>query len=319
MNDYAQNETSSAYGLPVEPDSSSEILSATHIFTVQIESLSAASWTTTPDTLQQRRLNMKARLLEIFKGSMENRSDESFNLDVMQLRESPFLVTDYHGLWSHTDVAQGSRFLIFARAEASRSASRLMQEDTVLRMATADNASDVRLAIQAEESIRRESARQDATELDRSLAVLKFAVSHRSDGGDIFARYLWSRIEQSFLKSPDRLLPEVLSIVNAQDSALNMRSSLLNDLYSDSLSLEDNTELRRRVVTGLLPLLTQPEARPMLPKLVNIVLFNLIFRSPQPKSDEVLPDAAERRRLATILNGMDLEEAHNIARWLESQ
>jgi hypothetical protein len=57
----------------------------------------------------------------------------------------------------------------------------------------------------------------------------------------------------------------------------------------------------------------------MLPKLVNIVFFNLIFRNPQPKSDEVLPDAAERRRLATILNEMDLEEAHTIARWLERQ
>ncbi|MFI5382413.1 MAG: hypothetical protein ACHRHE_24210, partial [Tepidisphaerales bacterium] len=86
--------------LPHEPESSSELLAATHLFTVEILQQSATPWAGAADNLQHRTLSLKLRLLELFKGNVQLKPGDAFDLNVAQRREDALTVSDYHGFWS---------------------------------------------------------------------------------------------------------------------------------------------------------------------------------------------------------------------------
>lgn len=306
-------------GLPYEPKSSSEILSATHLFAVGIVSRRETPWAGGEDGLERRRLNMEARLLETYKGELDVSPGQTFTLEVVQEREDEFLQTDYHGLWSHLNPAVGSRCLVVAQGSL-HAPGRLMQEGPCKRLADAGYEADVRLALEAEQAVRDAVAAQ-SEEYPRSLVattLLDFTRRRAKAAKDMFARYLWARLEPAFGEPRIRPLDAVLELIAAEGITAEMRAALVESLYR-ALLRDPEPDLHQKVVRAFLLLLADRHASAVHHRLVEVELSNLVFEDDKPRLavETVLPDARERASVKAAVTGMDADGAEELAKWLE--
>src|SRR5881394_2814029 len=76
--------------LPHEAGSPSEVLSASHLFSVEVITLQETPWAMGADGLQHRNLNMDMRLLDVQKGKIDLAPQKNFQLRVDQRREDEF-------------------------------------------------------------------------------------------------------------------------------------------------------------------------------------------------------------------------------------
>lgn len=311
--------------LPHEPGSPAELLSATHLFTAEILTLKATPWSGGADGLEHRQVDMRLRLQEVYKGQVSLKPNETFPLLVEQRRESEFIETDYHGLWSHAGPAPGVRYLVVADA-AVTSPSELMQEGPCQKLLPAEYESDVRHARQAE-TLFKEAARNKQEGLDRDLAaarsLLNFTQARRTASKDLFARYLWARVGPAFLQSAERLLTEVTDIITAESATLELRMALIHDLYEAVLLLEPNPDLSRRVIKAFFSVLLQGGASSRLHQgLIEVQLYNLIFHEGKAKFARraIYPEnAAELNELRSVLTRLDSERARQLSGWLRGE
>lgn len=316
-----QGQISEEIGLPREPDSAAELLSATHLFVVDIISLQATDWAFEEDGLEHRRLQMQLRLEQLFKGTIALDPGKTFTLEVEQRRESAFEVSDYHGLWSHVEPvpAVGVRYLVIARAELT-SPAELMQEGPCQRLLDVGSASDVELALGAEKRYDKVLAEKgkEYPELDAARALLKFAADERVQAKDLFADYFWARVEPVFLQKAEDLLPHVLGLIMAADATIGLRRSLLYNLYQAVLLLEPAPDLVATMIKALFSLLIQEEASQLHSLLIEVQLYNLIFRQEQPQFDVamILPNQADRDQILTVLSGFDSDRSQALMAWL---
>ena len=73
--------------LPYLPESESEALSSTHLFSVEVVSVEASPWAAQADGLEHRYLDLVVRLLESLKGTLAVGQGETFPVRVEQRRE----------------------------------------------------------------------------------------------------------------------------------------------------------------------------------------------------------------------------------------
>ncbi len=315
---YAEGD-SHAVSLPLESESSSELLSANHLFFVEIVSLQEGSWATGTDGLEHRQLEMNVRLLEIFKGILDVPPKQAFPLKVQQLRESEFVSSDYHGLWSHISPTAGTRYLVFANA-SSNSPAALMQEGACEKLLGPEYISDVHLAVQAETLFRHASPSEEGASREHSAmqSLLRFSNEKRSQAKDLYERYLWARVNRAFREKEPHVLSQILGMVAAPEGTLEFRSGLISDLYDTTVNLQPDAELTRRVLRVFFSLLLQKEAAPLQPNLVDVEIYGLAFEDDKPalSSASVFPDAREREHLRSVVHQFDSERAHELSAWL---
>jgi len=305
-------------GLPYEPDSASELLAATHLFTVEITGLAATLWLRGADGLEHRLLTISARLLDLLKGHLDVEPLAAFELTVGQQRESEFIETDYHGLWSHAEPVIGLKYLVIAAGDSTDPAF-LMQEESCHRLADETYSEDVQLALKGEKRFQAAQRKRSAGSAYRSAsaALLSFGVDQRQVARDLFARYLWSHISAAVL-DVSKLRDQLLELVAAADAALDLRTSLIADLYEAVLMRDDDADLLRAVLRKLFSVLQQPQAGPFVGRLVDLQLYNLVFHHPAAPGSaaDVLPDAGERAAVLAQLEGMPSERAQQLRAWI---
>jgi hypothetical protein len=311
---------SSSMRLPYRPELSSETLSASHLFTIEILSVDAAPWRAESDGLDHRRLTMEVKLLDVFKGTLHLRPGETFRVDVEQRREGEYTVSDYHGLWSHIEPEVGQRYLVVANGIVTSPAA-LMQEGAAQQLLDAAYASDVRFDLEAEQVFQdalAESQDEDP-ELNAAHRLLMLAVERRAVSRDVVARYVWDYVEPVFLRTPEQVLPEILSLITAADANLELRRSLIADLYDAVLLNEMGPSVVSDVIRAFFSLLLQESARPLYQTLVDVQLYNLIVEGDEPtaSADSVFPARAQRDRYAAVLRGLDSDSADVLVAWLE--
>lgn len=309
-------------GLPHEPGSRSEVLSATHLFTVEVETVTATPWAVGPSGLEQRSLTLKLRLLDVFKGALREKKGEVFEATVGQERESELVESDYHGLWSHTSPEPKKRYLVVAESAESRGAA-LVQDGPAKRLLAGELGGDVRFALEGETLFqeRLHDPTGTARELAAARALLEHADESRSLARDVFGRYLWARVSPVFLASKDRPLVELLDLVTADDATLPLRAELCDGLYEATLALEPNPELSRKVVRALLTVLLEDEAKPLRHRLVNAELHPLVLDPdgrPKVPADDAVKSPADRAKLGAILTELRTPRATALAAWLAS-
>lgn len=90
--------------LPFVAESTSEILAATHLVLIEFAEVDEGAWALAATGLQERRLRTKVRVVDVLKGHLSQPRGEMFDFVVHQQREGPWVESDYHGLWSHTQV-----------------------------------------------------------------------------------------------------------------------------------------------------------------------------------------------------------------------
>jgi hypothetical protein len=327
--------TPEAGGLPLEPDSVSELLFATHLFTVEIISLAATPWAVEADGLQHRRLSIVLRLLALHKGKLNLQPQQTFPLEVEQRRESEFFNHDFHGLWSHVTPQPevGVRYVVISRA-ATDSPAALMQDGACVRLLLPAYESDILLALEAERLYREildaasnEANNETEYEPERepptvaaTRALLAFTRERIADGRDIFALYFWARIQPTLLANTELLLPDVLALASSPSAKNSFRQTIVALIYDATLDFEPDSPPYRMVLAMFAALLLQPEASPLHEMLVEVQFYNLIFQDRRPRfnSGAVIPDADARRALLAALAPFRTERAQRIKVWLST-
>jgi hypothetical protein len=98
-----------------------------------------------------------------------------------------------------------------------------------------------------------------------------------------------------------------------------MRESLLYALYEEILMLELTPERSITVISSLFGLLLQPEAAPLFDRLIQVPIYNLLFRPETPPQSvlDIIPDASDREQMGEIIAGFTSPRAKEILTWLQ--
>jgi len=306
--------------LPYLPESESEALSSTHLFSVEVVSVEASPWAAQADGLEHRYLDLVVRLLESLKGTLAVGQGETFPVRVEQRRENAYSVSDYHGLWSHIEPQADQRLLIVAEAQTTSPAA-LMQEGACERILDAGYASDIRYDQEAEQLFRESLSEADQAnpELSAVQTLLKFTLDRRAATRDLMARYVWDYVEPVFLRDPEQVLPFILPLILAEDATVELRRSLVADLYDAVLLLDARPDISQQVLLAFFSLLFQASASPFYHSLVGAQLYNLIFRNDEPKfrAAALFPNPADRSLLKARLREFESDRTQELVNWLD--
>jgi hypothetical protein len=305
---------------PYKPQQSSETLSASHLFTIEIVSVDFSEWARHADGLLHRQLSMRIKLLEAFKGVLDLLPNDTFEVRVEQLQESQYVIGDYGDIWSLISPAVGDRYLVVSNAPTITSPAALLQEGALQQLLDASYISDVQFGLEAEqlyEDTLGEAETEDA-ELAAARRLLRLTFEKRAVVRDVVARYVWDYVEPVFVRAPDQLLSDILALISAEDASLDLRRSLIANMYDAIVLYDLGPEVVQPVMKTLLALLVQPSAQPLRQTLIDVQLYNLIFSRGQASAsaDVLLPDRAERDQLRNVVGEADADASEALGDWL---
>jgi len=296
--------------LPHEGDSRSELLAARAIFAIEVESLSPSAWQRDPSTgLETRVVSATARLIHVYKGSVTDRG--SFQVALPQRREDPLTISDYHGFWSHRELRAG-RYIVFSNGDGRDPAALL--DDTLmldLRPDAPPLPGEISLAIDVERRVAKLGAKESDVE------VLQALQNTHATSTDTFGRYACARVSPPRRSMTDSVQEELMQVVSSPGTTESLRGALVACVYD--ASAEDPSERRTiKVTRRFLTWAQQPEAEPMLDQMLQIYLYNLIFRPGEAPLllRKVGVRAEERALLTKIFSNHPSERATEIIRWL---
>src|ERR1700722_16502662 len=131
-----------------EPESSSEILRATHIASVFLEAVQASEGRPAGGTLQRGGM-LTLRIVDVFKGVLHQASGASFSLQARQHQPAGSRIFAVPGVWSEHELETGSNFVLFS-VSPTKDAQEAFSEPFCQSVEPAATAvDDVRLAMRA--------------------------------------------------------------------------------------------------------------------------------------------------------------------------
>jgi hypothetical protein len=132
------------------------------------------------------------------------------------------------------------------------------------------------------------------------------------------ARYIWEYAEPVFLRAPEQVLPFILPLILAEDATVELRRSLVSDLFDAVLQLEGRPDVYGQVILALFSLLFQPSASAFHHSLVGAQLYNLVFREDEPQfiAATLVPNPDDRALLRAKLDELDSDRALLLRDWL---
>ena len=268
------------------------------------------------DQLQHRQLHIRARLIDVFKGRLDVGKSQEFSFEAPQTRESEFIESDYHGLWSHTELKVQTEYLTLSRG-VTRSISVLLNEESCLAVLDNSNINNVDAALEGELTYQSALKRGSAA-LDAAQALLAVARERRVDLHGLFEQYLWARISPIFAHSENVLLSQLLTLISAQDAAVVFRSPLISDVCQSVVELDPNSDNAVTLVRQVFALLHHERAETFAPHLVEVELYNLTVRggNAQLAASRVFPNSKDRAAERATIARFHSERAQQIEKWL---
>lgn len=240
----------------IEPDSASDLLRATHVLVVRVESAQAAPWAPEPAGGVSRTIEVGFVLEEVVKGGPVAAGRARFNATLRQFGTGSSRQAGVAGVWSRQSIEPGARFVVLA-ASSLNDPARLVEEPACRRaLVVAQALTDVHLAAAAEAG---------PIDLAQAVALARPAAPAL---GFLYTDYLWARFHQAALFAP------------AQFDAL---ASLLEE---PQLSYEARASMLARLTVGL----TTPD-RPPEPQISRyvIALFRVLaLQQAAPLHDRIV-------------------------------
>lgn len=296
-------------GLPFEPHSSSELLAATHVFSIEVVDLSATPWAHDRARLRQT-LSLTCRLLEHAKGALSLRPGDTFVFTTPRWREVGG-ESDYQGLWSHAEAEVGTRVLLLSRGDTTNPAE-LMREGPTSELHPIDRVADVHAAVRCEDHLRR-SAGDPARELAACREVFQFVWSVRAQVHNLLARYLLARSLPTALEGDVWIRASLAQLLGAQDAAAPFRRALADGLALGALDVRDTPTQVGWIVEALLRYAIDPTTADNRGEVLDAWLPDIVFKDgcPRAPAEALLQDPALRHGIAQWL-----PREHPVARWL---
>jgi hypothetical protein len=304
--DIPQDETA------IEPEpapeiSGSEIKDATAIFLLRLETAVFGAWIRSPEGQRSRTAKLQFTLLEVFKGHLIQKPGEAFDLAVLQHGDAGF---EDPGLWSHVKMAPGTELIAFTNGP-SNDARLLLSDRYCIRLPEASGVlDDTRAAMLIE------------NENLPPVKVLTLAATSANRFGDLFARYVWSRIK-NFVLDSDQVLDSYLRLVENPHTRSDARDAYLMGLDEDlGLRSRPRRESEIMLAQSMFRLLLLPEAQPLYPVISGVLLPNLLradAKAPKYTPAEILgPAKLDRAALLRVVSGLTSEEerAKKLVAWL---
>ncbi len=329
MTTTAQAPSGPAEPLPFEPDSTSDLLSATHLFVAEITSVKDSPWTVGADELEHRSLEITARLTDSYKGRLTQSKGQDFALRVEQEREGGMAVSDYHGLWSHVapEPSPGVYYFVVAKAPGADAADAgsLMQQGPCQALLPTDRAKDVFLAQQGEATLKQATSAAPAhKEIEGAKALLTFTAAHAAEANEQLARYAWARIMPALMTGDSGVRTGTLALLSGPTTSDSLRLTLLSgvDRALPDLAAKDPDALIDAGRAMVAVLLT-PKAKALHARIIGSSLSHLVFPDDgaadgvsHVKAERLAPDPADRARLADVLRASNHPSAAALLKWL---
>lgn len=312
--------TTPAPELPHVPGSSSELLAASHVALVTLTAVGDAPWRPSNDGLEHRQLPLVLRLDRTIKGRLLQPPSTTIQVAVPQRREPGMMVSDFHGFWSHQTPVAGASHLLVAQG-ASSDLAQLVQEPAISALVDPGLAADAdgATALDRQYAAALQPGLPPAGRAAAGVQLLRQVNDHRSRCHGLLGRYVLARIEPLFALNEQAFTNALLFIALQSDTDPSLRESLVYGAYAEMLQLGLTAERRRLLLRPLFELLLVPTAAPMIDRLLQVPIHNLLFE-PEPaplRVDEVLADASLRARLETVIGGQTGEKARKVGAWVK--
>jgi len=276
------------------PESTSDILRATDIVEVRIETATASEWRRVSSRLRQRDLELTVAVLEIYKGDSEPQPGAVAPVHTIQSAPAIPRFFALPGVWSNYEPAPGDLFVIFSIA------------GTPIRVEPMSSAvPDVMRVL-----------RVGAPELSIGATV---AVSEGDleNWGFLFAQYLEARLPEVFDDSPGDF-QSFLKAVEDQRLPVVVRSILLSAAYTKMMLYDPAPPaFIAELLATTARLLAAPEGAPLREPVLETYLPNLLgitggLERKQPEDIfGALP--AKRATIERFLSGLNIAR---ISEWL---
>ena len=306
------NLSSALSGLPVEPNSRSEILSANHLFTVEITTFAASPWEP-QGFLEHRTVEMNGTVIDNLKGELAR---DRFEFKVEQRRDDPYTAMAYYGLWSHISVAAGQRFLVIA-STASNDPAGMMNEPECRALLDVSRRQDVIAAMDAERAW--DLVRPEQGDPAKVRALLDSAGPRRAEIEDVFGRYLGARVEPALYRDPKGLEVVVLAWISAPEATPNLVRAVVTAVDDVLVKLHRPPDVVGPFVRTIVELATRERLAPIRRQLLEVFLLNSVMPEDgkRLRVQDALPDPIDRRRLAELLSPLKSEQATELRNWLK--
>lgn len=263
--------------------SESELISASHVFALALQTVTEGEWRRGPDGLEHRRLKLTVTVPNCFKGQVALPASGPVTVEVEQRRSSEFETSDFMGPWSHVSPAAGASFLVYCRT-SQQELGALVNEPALIRLASGTTAGDAALALQGEATaaaVRRKADPAEALERAR-VAWLQLLWESRASAGGVAARYVWERVRDGVAPESAPPLAEVERILFDAETRPELRESLAYSLFTAQLAATGGEPWARETLRLFLRLLSGPAEETLRRALANRYLPDLLFGPDRP-------------------------------------
>jgi len=246
----------------------SEILDAGLIVHIRVVSEELGPWEPEEGGMQQRSGRLAVEVVEILKGRLSVVAGDLVALNVVERGSAGGRIADYYGIWAHVSTTPGSELVAFCDSASDD-----------LRVALTDEHCDELVPAELVLPDLRLAMTLDAENLTPD-ALLAEAARHRTEGGALFARYIWAKTRNAVVGSMDRfnalmqiaedprtrteaqeayLLAAYEDATFTEELAKAQRARLARSMFRTALE-DDSAELREQLLDTFIPNLVEAEA-----------------------------------------------------------
>lgn len=282
--------------IPYDPESSAEILRATHILLVTVLESAPHAWTPVSERLQRRDVDVVFSISRVLKGVTAESPGVPVRATVQQFEVIGDRYFRVPGVWSEKELVREARFVTFSSSafgtEFSAAGSLLTEPECFVVDRGNSAVFDVALADWA------------GTPPEPLGSLMRATAPQRPDYGKFFARYVEARLPEILFHN----VSDFDAVMDAvEDPALSpvARWLILSGVCSWCIMLDPAPPAYvARLVTAIARVVSQPVDASLQVNMLQTFLPNVlgIVGGAQPKpAREVFADQPERRVLTESL------------------
>lgn len=289
----------------------SEVLAAGLIVHIRVMSEQLAPWEPEDGGMVRRSGRLAVQVVEILKGRPSASAGDSVELDIVERGSASGRVSDYYGIWAHVSTTPGTELVAFCDGASDDLREALTDEHCDELVPAASVLPDLHLAL----GLEAEGRTPDA--------LLAAAARHQTEGGAMFARYIWARTRNAVVGSADRF-NALMQIAEDPRTRAEARETYLLSAYEDATFTDELPMAQRaRLARSMFRTVLDPDAGDLREELVDTFIPNLVeAEAPEPLStSDVFGDQADlaERVLADAADPDTSEYGESLQTWLSPE